>query len=499
MATPKGFHWSVDARRARSLEKRRNQPYDGTFFAKVASPLENERVFVQGALGDKIINFAYPFSSPNAWIRGQPEVDTTMLTLVGADSREMHPVGYFDGTKAGVVAKYETAASQLRENPTAEIADLIPYRALQPGDVDTASNFAQTFHGLKDVVQARGGLSHLSLTSKAASIDTPLFQVHGPAYRVSGSLTDEVRFGVVRRATSSSSPTFPALVRSSQASVRNPTVTAFAKEHSVVLTSYGTPPLAGKLIDHRQGNVVEDNGDLATSDATGQELRARYRWFSSGSETKAEIDQSGNWSLSTAIDALSGGQVSIQSGPFNMDVGRSFSAKVNQDIQFTSSIGSFIATATAGFRISTAASNGVIESLTGLRVTSQGAVVIESALPLGIRLGSPSLGVPLPQYPILIANPTYVGTLQGWLGAESAFDGVIGSYGATAAAAWSAIGALVSLIDPTATVPSLCLSAAAAATAMSASAPIVTGAISAHLPTLGMNPAGFQSLKTVSE
>jgi hypothetical protein len=496
MPAPKGFHWSVDARRARSFEKRKTQPYDGTFFAKVASPLENERVFVQGGLGEKIINFAYPFSSPNAWIRGQPEVETTMITMIGADSREIHPIGYFDSTKAGVVRSYETAASQLREDPTADIADVIPYRALQPGDVDTASSFAQTFHGLKDVMQARGGLSHFSMNSKAASIDTPLFQVHGPAYRVSGSLTDEVRFGVVRRATTS--PTFPTLIRSSQFSVRNPGTRAFAKEHSVVLNSYGVLPNRLKLLDHRQGNVVEDNGDLATADATGQELRARYRWFSLGSETKAEIDQFGNWSLSTAIDGLSGGQVAIQSGPFNMDVGRNFSARVTQDIQFTSSIGSFIATATAGFRISTAA-NGVIESLRDLRVTSQDAVIIESALPLGIRLGSPSLGVPLPQYPVLIANPTYVGTLQGWLGAESAFDGVIGSYGATAAAAWSAIGALVSLIDPTATVPSLCLSAAAAATALSASAPIVTGAISAHLPTLGMNPAGFQSLKTVSE
>jgi hypothetical protein len=117
-------------------------------------------------------------------------------------------------------------------------------------------------------------------------------------------------------------------------------------------------------------------------------------------------------------------------------------------------------------------------------------------MPAGIQLGGSGV---IPKYPILVGNPTYLSTLNGFYGAESAFDGVLGSYGAAAAAAWSAIGALTSLIDPSGTVPSLCLSAAAAGTAMAASAPIVSATIAAHMPTLQANPVGFQSIKTISE
>lgn len=496
MTISKGFHWSVDARRNRNLDKRKNQPYQGTYFSKVASSIEGERVFIQNALGDKIINFAYPFSSRNAWIRGQPEIQTTMLTVIGADSRELHPISYFDATKSGAVGRYIDAADQLRQSPSSDVARIPPYRNLQPGEIDSASNFAQTFHGLKDVMQTRGGLSHLNLNSKSASVDTPLFQVHGPAYKVSSSLMDEMRFGVVRRATSTSSATFPSLIRSSQPSVRNPLTAAFAKEHTVVLGSYGIFPLSLRLIDHRQGNVIEDNGDKATSINTGQELRARYRWFSNLSETSAEIDQTGNWYLSTANDALSGGKVSIPTGPFTMDVGQGFSIRANSDIQLTSSVGNFVANATAGFSISTLAI-GSINATTSLRLSTTGVLTVEAN---AIVLGGQILpNIPLIRYPVLIANPLYISSLQGWLGSESAFNSTIGAYAANAAAAWSAAGALLSALDPSGTVTTLCLNAGSAATALATQTSFVTTALSSHIPTLGMNPIGFQSMRLLSE
>lgn len=512
---PKGFHWSVTARANRTREIRANQPFRGAFFSQVKAPLEDERVVVNGSIGPKIINFAYPFASTNAWLRGQPEENSVMLSILGGDSFDQQPVTYYDANKGNAAVRYRESLNALRQDPRRQMERILPYRNLTPGDIDQGSNFAQVFLGLKDVYQARGGLSHFSMTSQSASVDTPLFQVHGPMYRVSDTLVDEVRFGVVRRSTTDSTSSQPKLIRDSRISPRStagPDQRAFAKEYSVVLNSFGAlaVPNAGgvpgdygyKLIDHRQGVVVEDGGTLAKSSTNQSELRARFRWFTDASETRAEIDQRGNWSLKTGLDSTDGGVLNIPTGNLVVDVGSNAIGKLtlrsSGDIQIKSSVGYLSADATAGFQITTPASGTI--SATGLTsvltLQASGPVIIDSGTPAGVQLGK-TLG--LTQHPILVGNPTYLGTLKGWLGAEAAFDGVLGSYGAAAASAWSAIGMLTALIDPSGTVPSLCLSAAAAATAVGSSAPIVSSAISAHLPTLNPNPAGFLSVKTISE
>lgn len=506
MGLPKGFHWSVTARKGRVQEQRQTLPYRGAFFSTVVAPLENERVAVDGFLGEKITSFAYPFASTNSWIRGQPEANTVMLSILGSDSLDLQPVGYYDSTKTFSAQTYNENVDALRSDPTAVIPKILPYRSLTPGDIDQGSNFAQTFHGLKDVYQARGGLSHLTMTSQSANVDTPLFQVHGPTYRISQTLADEVRFGVVRRATNNSTPSQPALIRGTAPTVPPLSQTdpaanlfAFAKEYTVVLNRHGVfaSRNGNRLIDHRQGTVVEDDGQIARSSKTQQELRARFRWFSPADETRAEVDDSGNWSLDTSGEAFSGGKVNIPTGNYDMFVGQGFTLKTTNDINLTSNVGSFISSSTGGFDISTKAL-GEITGNFGLNIRSQGAIQIESALPAGIRLGSP-VGGPMQQFPVLVGNPAYLSSLNGYLGSEAAFNGVLGSYGAAAAQAWSAVGALTIILDPSLTVASLCLAASAAATAMSSSAPIVTSAITGHMVTLGSNPTGFLSNKTISE
>ena len=498
MPLPKNFHWSVGARKERVLQQRQNLPYRGPFFSVVSSPLLDEQVAIQNFMtGTKarLSTIVYPFASENAWIRGQPEADTLIMSMIGADSKDQHPVAYYDSTKSTVSRRYSDEVAELRLNPRQTTGDIKPYRALNPGELDIASHFAQTFHGMRDVYQSRGGLSHFSMTSQSANIDTALFQVRGPMFKLTNNLRDETRFGTVRRVVPNSKISSPTLVRSSQRSTLDPANFAFAKEHTVVVNSFGVLPLGLKLIDHRQGNVIEDDGQKATSLATGQELRARYRWFSLLSETAAEIDQYGNWSFTTANDGTDGGRISIPTGSLVADVGQRVNIRANSDISLSSSIGYFTASANAGFRITTL-DVGEMFGGSQLSLSSLGAITIDSAMPAGIQLGGSGV---VPKYPILVGNPTYLSTLNGFYGAESAFDGVLGSYGAAAAAAWSAIGALTSLIDPSGTVPSLCLAAAAAGTAMAASAPIVSATIAAHMPTLQANPVGFQSIKTISE
>lgn len=517
---PKGFHPSVEARYARSHDLRLNQPYRGAFFSQVLAPLPNERVAIASPLGEKNTNFVYPFSSRNAWLRGQPETSTVMLSIIGGDSFDQQPVSYFDATKGAAAAEYARKVTELRSSPRKDIESIIPYRTLTPGDIDQGSNFAQVFLGLKDVYQARGGLSHFTMTSQEASVDTPLFQVHGPMYRIAPSLNDEVRFGVVRRVPKGDgSPGVPMLIRDSRVSPRPLAGLAFAKEFSVVLNSFGALGVGPstengvvgdygwKLIDHRQGCVVEDNGDLARSVMDSNELRARFRWFTGVSETRAEIDQSGNFFVRASDDALTGGKIAVPNGNFVLDVGggvvgavpgrSSITARASSDVQLTAG-GYFLASSSSGFRIYTQ-NNGEITADYGLTARANGVISIQSGTKIELGNRADRIAVPLPKYPVLIGNPLYLATLKGWISVEQGFDRVIGSYAAAASAAWSALGGLTALIDPSGTVPSLCLSAGAAATALSAVSPVVAEALSAHLPTLENNPGGFISMMTVSE
>lgn len=496
MPLPKGFGWSVDARGQRNQDHRENMPYRGAFLTKVLAPADNERVQIDGHLGRKTISYAYPFVSTNAWIRGQPETATTMLSILGSDTNDLQPIGYYDPAKSGAATRYDAVANELRVAPTSAVPKILPYRSITPGDLDMGSNFAHQFLGLQDVYQARGGLSHFAMTSQKAVVESPQFEVHGPGHRTAAFLNDEIRFGTVRRVTATSgSATAPSLVRSSQLSSRSPTKFAFAKEHALTIGSYGFSPLGGKLVDHRQGNVVEDDGRLARSAQTQQELRARFRWFSLLSETKAEIDQSGNWSLTTSGDGFDGGSVDIPAGRFGLKVGQNVDMQSNLDFKINVAAGRFCTSANLGFDVYTRAF-GDVSAEAGLAMSSIGIVNINSNVPAGgIQFG----GGILPMYPVLIANPTYISTLTGYLGAETTFAGSAGAYAAAASGAWAALSGVAAILDPTMTLAMLCGAAGSAAAAMIPAATAVTAAVGAHVPTISPNPAGFQSLKTISE
>lgn len=496
MPLPKGFHWSSHARKQRVQNRRQNQPFRGAFFSQVTAPAENERVAIEGSFhSEKVTSFAYPFASSRSWIRGQPEVGTVMLSVIGSDSNDVQPVAYYDSTKVKAAIDYADKANQIRSSASGSapgfggLVDFLPYRTLNPGDLDLASNFAQLFLGLKDVFQARGGLSHLTMTSKGTDVDTNLFRIAGSEYIKRVPLRDELRFGVVRRATSKSSPSSPALIKSSS---------AFAKEFTVHLND-GSGINGGNLIDHRQGLVVNDDGSIAKA-TNGKELRARYKWYSATSATTAEIDRTGNFFFATSTGAGDVSSVRIPSGGFLLDVNKTIDLKANSDVGISSSVGFMRLRSSSGFHFSTNA-NGEVVAKAGLDLRSEGLVRIESSTFRGVQVGTNFVGfsVPLPKWPVLVANPAYVSSLRGYYTATSGLMTSLSTYGASAAAAWSAVGALMMLLDPSAATSSLCLSAAAAATAVTATAPTVSATLSLHQGTLGDNPSGFQSTMMVSE
>lgn len=486
---------SIRARQERIMTERANKPYRGAIFAKITSSQpDQELVGVESFIGNSVTSFAYPFASTNAWIRGMPEVATTMLTIIGGDSKELTPVGYYDGLKAKNVTRYLAEAQKMRENPRENPVALLPYRNLQAGDIDLGSRFSQQYMGLRDVYQARGGLSHLLMTSTKTEIASPWFRVLGPHHVVQDALNDEIRFGTVRRRTAAtgSSATMPTLVKV-------PGLTnVFAKEYSLVLNSatvVGTTVSTTKMVDIRLGNVVEDDGSLARSIQTQQPLRHRSRYHTLTDQTDLEIDEQGNWGIQTSRLSTTGGQVHIPSGSLVIDVGQNMTLRGNAGVEVTT-LGEATLSATRGYSFTTPL-RAELEGIFGITVKSAGVVALQTVLPGGVQIGG-NPGV-APQHPLLVANPTYIRSLQTMLSAESALYGTIAAYGAAASAAWQALGALSVIIDPSGAVMGLCLAAGAAGAAMATAAPAAQTANAAHLVTIAPNPVGFMSIRGMAE
>jgi hypothetical protein len=505
----RGFHDSVNDRGDRAYATRNTMPYRGAIFAKVTSPDgDSERVTIDTLTGDKKTSFVYPFSTPNAWIRGQPENGTTMIAMVGADTKDIQPMGYFDPTKSGVARTYRSLVAGVRQNPSSTIPNrATAYRTLAPGEIDLASNHAQAFFGMRDVAQVRGGLSHHTMTSLYTKMQTPMLQVEGPHHVLSGNLQDELRYGTVRRSkTGSSNPTLPELIKGD--GVRrftapgDPLAPLFAKEFSVLVDWLGDP---AKLIDHRQGIVTDDDGTFPKGGPRRKPLRARYQWFTTAglpgtlNYSTAELDEGGNVLFQTSQDATDGVAIAIPDGDFVMNVGETrggqWSVTATGDSQINVKQGArFAIVADGGFRINTP-QRGEIKADQGLGLKSDGIINIDAAPASGITLGKRS-GT---KYPVLVAHPEYLSTLSSYYSSQSSLSSSLATAAGNAAAAWSAVGPLLMLLDPSGTVMGTCLSAAAGMTTVASTAPTVATAIGQHLPKLARMPSGFVSAKTVSQ
>jgi hypothetical protein len=503
---PTGFHYSVEDRVSRVHGMKTDLPFRGAFFARVVTGEgDSERVKVETAAGSKVSAFAYPFASSNAWIRGQPEPTTTMISIIGGDTNDIQPVGYFDPAKSGAAAVYRNLASAIRQQPSEDVGTkILPYRSLSPGELDIGSLFSQIYMGKQDVFQARGGLSHLVMDSLRSQAETPMFVIKGHAHQLdsSGSLSDEIRFGTVRRTIPNvSTPTQQTLVRGTGLNTRDASAgQPFAKELTTILSWFGVP---GKLLDHRQGIVIEDDGSPAISAQTSKPLRARLQWHTTNGFSTVEIDEAGNTLLETSSDATEGLVVSVPDGDLSISTGSSsglpgagggkFQLKASREINIaTDGRSSWVSK--DGFVVQTQ-SRGEIKTGRSLGLKSQGNVNIETPVPLGVKIGDPNKD----KHPILVAHPEYISTLTNYFSAQTVMASNLQTYGSNAAQAWSAVGPLTMLLDPSGTVMGLCLAAAAAAGTVAAAGTQVNTAVTQHLPRLNPMPSGFISQKVVSE
>ncbi len=490
MAIDRGFAPSVEDRAERVWRGKDSMPFQGALFARVSAATgDSERVKIETAAGSKVAAFAYPFASATGWIRGQPEATTTMVSIIGGDSYDLQPIAYYDPAKSVAAKIYRVAAADIRDNPTGEILSrTAPYRTLSPGEIDQASRYAQTFQGMTDVHQSRGGLSHWTLESKEARLETALHSVRGHAFELGDTLSDETRFGTVRR-SSKGTATQQGLVTYPGTSTQGGGP-LFAKEFTQVLSWYGTP---ATLIDHRQGIVVNDDGTFATSSQTTKQLRSRMQWFSNNGVTKQEIDENGNMVLSTSKDATEGYAVSIPKGNALLNVGKKVLVQSANNIEIATEEQLAVA-ADRGIQMSTP-QKAEFRADSGMGIQSNGVININTPAILGVTVGDRGAD----KYPALVAHPDYIAATTSYYSSQASFSGSALGYGQAAAQAWAAIGSLSWAIDPSGVVAGLCLSAGAAASALAAQALPVGQAVGQVLPRINQMPAGYISRKLTSE
>jgi hypothetical protein len=247
------------------------------------------------------------------------------------------------------------------------------YRPLSIGEQEIASSgVAQLFLARRGVLDVRGGYvrgwyDQDALEAGARAV-THVRELH---LNVAGKIGDEERFGGVARPDGSST-VFRKIVEAPAGipAVPNPTVnvsaasdpigaateaaaslvpeTEPAKEYMFVLKTAGGP-----VIDHREGHVVDDEGEFAEGKLDGN-LRFRKKIYGrlssdalsgitasisaagTGSDTYEEqIDENGNWYVGLPPTATRGIKFEIPGGKFEFKSGIASSSLVMDGVEQT--------------------------------------------------------------------------------------------------------------------------------------------------------------------
>lgn len=354
-------------RKQKNLDFAKGSVFSG--FVTIDHDGDNEKVGLSYHAGQATIPTLHPYIGADSWIRTGAEAGQPMLAAQRPDSEVPDLLAYV-GQDNGVRVDAYNAGVGL-------------YRPLAPGEIEMHSKgLAQTHYSRRPVLEQRGGvvrdwLDQDRLEAGARS-PTHVRHLHG---KRSGVMGDEERFGVVTRPTS---PTETKYIRSSRiidpvfgaiyaASAATAGVVAqpgpWAKEHTRIIKTGAITP--EKLIDVREGDVIDDYGDVMNLSKTGKPLRFKGEWFTEGllgGALYVGVDRDGNFSVRAPDDATSGGDVAIPAGDLLIEVGANHTVQVQTD-----------------YALSTTEGNATIEAQTGYTVTvADGSIVLSPSVQLDV-------------------------------------------------------------------------------------------------------------------
>lgn len=274
----------------------------------------SEEVKYQGPRGGSPTAVTHPYLGPNSWIRVMPEARTSAVMGTRGEDGEPFIQAYIQESNI------ENRSADL-PTVTATEEEKFHYRALREGEIDIMSRgVAGSFFARNGNLELRGGAT--SMTLAADRLET---RMRAPTHQhaILGHKRQEVgneeRFGVVRRPNSLSDRIVTNSTIQDIIKVNPPTLagmagglTEFAKEYLRVIKAKN----GETIIDHREGNVIDDDGTEIESDVTGNKLRHRSKYGTKLSEeTIFEVDEEGNVILNIPILASEGAILNVGSGP----------------------------------------------------------------------------------------------------------------------------------------------------------------------------------------
>ena len=348
--------------RLRQRNKQKNIGFeDGAVFLGVITgdhDSENEKVSVSYHAGLRKMQTLYPYLSADSWIRTAAEGGQAVLAAQRPD------------TGAPDLIAYTSTSEQLRIKTYNEGGGV--YRPLSPGEIEIHSRgTAQSFYSRRPSVEHRAGLvrSWLDQDRLESGARSPVHVRHLHLHR-GGTLGDEERFGVVARPADSGltvskvtqkyiradriiDPVFAVeFTASAVASGVIATPGPWAKEYTRIINSGAIAP--AKLVDIREGDVIDDSGTAVRLSSTGKPLRYKGEWFADGVLGGAfyfAIDQDGNFSMSTPTEASTGGDINISSGDLIVNIGKAHTLQVQTDYTLSTANGQMTIDSQGDYRL----------------------------------------------------------------------------------------------------------------------------------------------------
>lgn len=329
--------WIAEQTRTRQRERQRNAemvngaPWLG--FITGSSDPENELVTVSYHAGERKFPNMHPFTGADSWIRTAMESGQQVVMAQRPDAEEPELLAYsFKDPKLRIKAFGDGQGL---------------YRPLTPGEIDIHSKgAAQTYYSRRPLLEHRAGLirSWLNQDELQSGAKAPV-HVRFLHLHKSDAVGDEERFGVVQRPDESafltkfiSADREPSdeLTQQTEAAAGESGIEAeqgpFAKEHTRILLSGASFP--EKLIDVREGDVIDDEGNVVNLSASGEPLRYKGEWFmqsEDGGVFFVGIDDLGNFSVHAPDEAETGGDINIPMGELIINIGKSWINTVEED------------------------------------------------------------------------------------------------------------------------------------------------------------------------
>jgi hypothetical protein len=274
--------------------------------------------------GARDIKILHPFLGINNWHRSVPEAGIGVVLSQRGDSQEPEATGYY--RKRLNDAPSNSSGTDVDPRISDYEEGVGVYRTLQPGEQEISSvGLAQSYWANRPILEQRGGVARNWLdqdrmeAGQKAPTHSRLLHKHE-----SHNVNNMERFGVVKRPRSGS--------RIYEDYVPNPLIPlGYAKEYMRVVGS--DLPFPDRLIDQREGHVIEDDKSPASSQDSGDLLRYRKQFYTKlGDKLESGVDQSGNWYVKHPLEALTGGFLDVPAGSLRVNLGQFYELTSNTGI-----------------------------------------------------------------------------------------------------------------------------------------------------------------------